>query len=186
MFNKYNDGWIEAITGPMFSGKTAELIKRSETILYAKKELVVFKPSQDTRWEKQMVVSRTGAKIESVVVQKPEEIIKYLDGKENISAVVIDEVQFFDDSIVEVLNELASKGLRVIAAGLDLDFRMKPFGPMQKILASAEFVTKLTAVCFSCGRAASFSKRISGGDATIQVGDTSYEARCRKCFVEGK
>lgn len=185
MFNKYNDGWIEAITGPMFSGKTAELIKRAETILYAKKKLVVFKPSQDTRWEKSKVISRTGAEIESVVIQNPNEILEYLKDHQ-ASSIIIDEVQFFSDEIIDVLNELASKGKRVIVAGLDLDYKMRPFGPMQKILAYAEFVSKLTAVCFTCGASASFTKRIHGGDATIEVGDSSYEARCRKCFMEGK
>ena len=186
MFNKFNDGWIESITGPMFSGKTAELIKRAETILYAKKKLVVFKPSQDTRWENSHVISRTGAKIESVVISDPLDIMKYIEENKDVHAVIIDEVQFFDKSIIQVLNTVASMGKRVIVAGLDLDFMMRPFGPMSEIMACSEFVTKLTAVCFSCGTSASFTKRITGGNETIEVGDTSYEARCRKCFMEAK
>lgn len=181
MFTKYNDGWIEVITGPMFAGKTAELIKRASTLIYANKEFLVFKHTNDNRWEQEKIISRTGAVIESQTISKAEEIIPFIN--KNTRAIIVDEVQFFDNSIVDVLKKVASKGIRVIVAGLDMDFMMRPFEPMPNILATSEFITKLTAVCFVCGRAAAFSKRINGSKTkTIEIGDTSYEARCRKCY----
>lgn len=181
MFNKYNDGWIEVITGPMFAGKSAELIKRAESLIYAKKNFIVFKPKTDNRWDENSIKSRTGANIESVSISSAKEIFDHV--KKTHTAVIVDEVQFFDSDIVEILNDLAKMGKRVIVAGLDMDFRMKPFGELPNIMATSEFVTKLTAVCFKCGRAAAFSKRISGSKTkTVEIGDDSYEARCRKCF----
>ena len=180
MFHKYNDGWIEVITGPMFSGKSAELIKRAETLMFANEDFLVFKPISDDR-DKNIVKSRTGREIKSFVIEDPKEIWNYMN--DNISAVIVDEVQFFPDSIIDVLHEVAKKGIRVIVAGLDMDFRMKPFSNMPQLLATSEFVTKLTAVCFSCGKAAAFSKRINGSDQIIdtETGSTKYEARCRRC-----
>ena len=184
MFNKYNDGWIEVITGPMFAGKSAELIKRAESLIYAKKKFLVFKPKTDNRWDENAIKSRTGAEINSIIISKPKEILEHLETK-GLRAIIIDEVQFFDKGIIDVLQIAAGKGKRVIVAGLDMDFKMRPFGPLPQIMAVAEFVTKLSAVCFNCGRAAHFSKRIIGSATkTIEIGDESYEARCRKCFVK--
>lgn len=181
MFIKYSDGWIEAITGPMFSGKTAELIKRAESLTYANTEFIIFKPNIDKRWEKEMIASRNGKKMKSIIIKNVEESFKYID--EKTRAVIFDEIQFFNGNVIKVLQELASNKIRVIVAGLDMDFLMRPFGPMPDILAVAEFVTKLSAICFKCGRAASFSKRIHGSkEATIEIGDEWYEARCRSCF----
>ena len=181
MFNKYNDGWIEVITGPMFAGKSAELIKRAETLIYAKKEFKVFKPIIDDRWDIKKIKSRTGVEIESIQISNSEEIKSHVTGRTR--AIIIDEVQFFDNKIIDVISKFANKGIRVIVAGLDTDFLMRPFKPMPSILAMAEFVTKLSAVCFMCGRSASFTKRIKGSiNTTIEVGDVSYEARCRKCY----
>ncbi len=181
MFVKYNDGWIEVITGPMFSGKTAEIIKRTESLIYANKKFLVFKPKTDTRWEKEFISSRNGKKIESITIENVDDVYKFINKK--IKAVIIDEVQFFEGDVISVLKNLAENKIRVIVAGLDMDFLMRPFKPMPEIMAVAEFVTKLTAICFKCGRAASFTKRIKGSkDRTIEIGDNSYEARCRKCF----
>ena len=181
MFNKYNDGWIEVITGPMFAGKSAELIKRAETLIYAKKEFLVFKPKLDNRWKDEVIKSRRGMEIKSFVIQEPSEIKKHLT--KETKAIIIDEAQFFDETLVVVLQELATNGLRVIVACLDMDFMQRPFGQIPNLLAVSEFVTKLTAVCFKCGRAASFSQRIKGAKNKIEIGDEAYEARCRQCFV---
>ena len=181
MFNKYNDGWIEIITGPMFSGKTAETIKRAMTFVHAKKDFLVFRPKIDTRTHSSSIVSRTGVRLNAININTSSEIINYVD--KNTVAVIIDEAQFFDMEITSVSNKLANNGIRVIIAGLELDFQREGFGPMPALLANAEFVTKLVAVCFVCGSSASFSKRISGSlTKKIEVGDSLYEARCRKCY----
>ncbi|NQZ65883.1 MAG: thymidine kinase [Mycoplasmatales bacterium] len=181
MFIKYNDGWIEVITGPMFAGKTAEIIKRAESLIYANKNFLVFKPNADTRWEKEFISSRNGKKIESITIENIEDSLKYINKK--TKAVIFDEIQFFDGNVIDTLQKIAFDRIRVIVAGLDMDFLMRPFKPMPEILSISEFVTKLTAICFKCGKAASFSKRIQGSKSkTIEIGDNSYEARCRKCF----
>lgn len=183
MFNKYNDGWIEIITGPMFSGKTAETIKRAMTFVHAKKEFLVFRPKEDTRTSSSLIASRTGVELNAININSSKDIMKHV--KPSTVAVIIDEAQFFDDGITAVANELANNGVRVIIAGLELDFKRECFGPMAKLLANAEFITKLVAVCFVCGSSASFSKRISGSKTKkIEIGDSSYEARCRKCYGE--
>lgn len=181
MFKKYNDGWIEAITGPMFSGKSEELIKRGHTLIYAKQKFLVFKHEIDNRWDANTVKSRAGMSIECKTVKHSDELIGYIT--DDIKCVIIDEVQFFDDNIHRNLRKIAEMGIRVIVAGLDMDYKCEPFGPMKNILAVAEFVTKLTAVCFSCGCAAAFTYRKDKNNTqTIAIGDSEYEARCRKCM----
>lgn len=183
MFNRYNDGWIEIISGPMYSGKSAELIKRAETLIYANEPFVVFKPSVDDR-DKNFIKSRTGREIKSHIIQDPDEIWDYI--QKNTRAIIVDEVQFFPKKIVNILKEVANKGIRVIVAGLDMDFRMRPFSPVPELLSISEFVTKLTAVCFRCGKAAAFSKKISSSKKQIdtETQGTKYEARCRVCHKE--
>lgn len=186
MYYTGKDGWIEVICGSMFAGKTEELIRRIRRLQYAKKNILVFKPSLDDRYNIDEVVSHNGDSIKSIAIEKPEDILKYIDGR--IDAVAIDEVQFFDSSIVNILDYLADKGIRVIVAGLDRDFRGEPFGPMPEILTKGEFVTKLTAICNVCGAPATRTQRLvnnkpaSYHDPIVLVGASeSYEPRCRHC-----
>lgn len=183
------DGWIEVICGSMFAGKTEELIRRITRIKYAKKDIIVFKPSIDDRYEKTEVVSHSQRKVKSVVVNSSEDIKKYIDEREIMPyAVAIDEAQFFDRGLIQILEDLANKGTRVIVAGLDLDFRGEPFGIMPDILARAEYVTKLHAICQVCGDLATRTQRIIDNkpayyeDEIILVSaKEKYEARCRHC-----
>lgn len=183
------DGWIEVICGSMFAGKTEELIRRITRIKYAKKEIIVFKPSIDDRYEKLEVVSHSQRKVKSVVVKDSKDIQEYIAGLEKIPyAIAIDEAQFFDRGLINILEDLANKGTRVIVAGLDLDFRGEPFGIMPEILARAEYVTKLHAICQVCGDLATRTQRIIDGkpayyeDEIILVSaKEKYEARCRHC-----
>ena len=180
------DGWIEVICGCMFAGKTEELIRRINRIKYAKKDVIVFKPTIDDRYSKQDVVSHKNNRINAVVVKNSEEVRNYLTKLPY--AVCFDEVQFFDEGLVTLCEELANKGVRVICAGLDLDFKGEPFGIMPNLLARSEFVTKLNAICVVCGAPATRTQRIINGkpahynDSIILVsGSESYEARCRFC-----
>ncbi len=186
MYQSYKDGWIETISGCMFAGKTEELIRRIKVLEFAKKEIMVFKPVIDNRYSDTKVVSHAGSSVESHVINKASEILDLV--KETTQVVAIDEVQFFDDEICSVCNELADRGIRVMAAGLDTDFRGEPFGPMPQLMTEAEFVTKLAAVCNKCGAPATRTQRIIDGkpasynDPIILVGASeSYEARCRHC-----
>lgn len=186
MYQRYKDGWVEVISGCMFAGKTEELIRRIKVLEFAKKEIMVFKPMIDNRYSDTKVVSHAGSSVESIVISDPKEILKLI--KPTTEVIAIDEVQFFDDSICEVCNILASMHKRVMCAGLDMDFRGEPFGPMPKLITQAEFVTKLTAVCNKCGAPATRTQRIINGkpanynDPTILVGASeNYEARCRHC-----
>ena len=170
----------------MFAGKTEELIRRIKVLEFAKKEIMVFKPVIDNRYSDTKVVSHAGSSVESHVINKAAEILDLV--KETTQVVAIDEVQFFDDEICDVCNELADRGIRVMAAGLDTDFRGEPFGPMPQLMTEAEFVTKLAAVCNKCGAPATRTQRIIDGkpasynDPIILVGASeSYEARCRHC-----
>ena len=173
-------GWIEVICGSMFSGKTEELIKRIHRCEYAKQKIQVFKPKIDNRYDEENIVSHSKMKAASQKVDKASEIIELVYN--NTEVVAIDEVQFFDDSIVTVCNELADNGKRVIVAGLDQDFRGEPFGPMPKLLAVAEYVTKSLAICMKCGNPANRTQRLSKDTDTIVVGANNiYEARCRNC-----
>ncbi|MCR5308159.1 MAG: thymidine kinase [bacterium] len=185
-YNLNKTGYIEVICGPMFAGKTEELIRRIVRMEYAKKKFLAFKPAIDDRYSKTEIASHNSRKIEAININKASDIYKFLD--DSIQAVVIDEVQFFDEEMIKVCNDLASKGLRVICGGLDLDFRGEPFGIMPKLLAYAEKITKLTAICLCCGEEATRTQRIIDGheayydDPVVLVGaKESYEARCRKC-----
>jgi len=173
-------GWIEVICGCMFSGKTEELIRRLNRALIAKQKVEIFKPSIDTRYHNQKIVSHSEREIRSTPVNFAHDII-LLAG--DCDVVGIDEAQFFDDAIVEVCNTLANSGKRVIVAGLDMDYEGKPFGPMPNLLAVAEYVTKVHAICAETGELASFSFRLSANDAQVMLGEKdSYEARSRKAF----
>ena len=180
------EGWIEVITGPMFAGKTEELIRRIKRLEYAKKNIVVFKPVIDNRYSEGEVVSHNKTKTKSVNIVKASDVFDYISKETEVIA--IDEVQFLDDEVVDILNYLASKGKRIIVSGLDSDFRAEPFSFMPKLLAIAEFVTKLTAVCVVCKTPATRTQRIVDGkparfmDPIVLIGASeSYEARCRHC-----
>ena len=183
------EGWIEVICGCMFAGKTEELLRRVRRIEFAKKDVIVFKPLIDNRYSNDEVVSHNNTKTKSINISKPSDICEYL--KDNLPyAIVIDEIQFLDESVIDVCNYYANKGVRVICAGLDKDFRGEPFGIMPKLLAIAERVTKLDAICQVCGGIATRTQRIINGkpayydDPVIQVGaKEQYEARCRHCHV---
>jgi thymidine kinase len=180
--SKHSDkkGHIEVICGSMFSGKTEELIRRLNRALIARQQVEIFKPSIDKRYHELDVVSHNENKIRSTPVQFADDII-LLAG--NCDVVGIDEVQFFDNRIVHVANALASSGKRVILAGLDMDFEGNPFEPMPQLLAIAEYVTKVHAICMKCGDLASYSYRLVEVKEKVVLGEKeSYEARCRKCF----
>lgn len=180
---KENTGWIEVICGCMFSGKTEELIRRLNRALIAKQKVEIFKPAIDTRYHSHKIVSHNENAIRSTPVNVASDIL-LLAGDSDV--IGIDEAQFFDDAIVEVCNTLANQGRRVIVAGLDMDFEGKPFGPMPYLLAVAEFVTKLHAICTQTGRLASFTFRLSDEEQQILLGESEkYEARSRKAFFEG-
>lgn len=181
---RHGAGWIEVICGSMFSGKTEELIRRLNRSLLAGQHVEIFKPSLDTRYHRSNVVSHNATSIRSTPVDFSEDIL-LISSTSNV--VGIDEAQFFDDRLVGVCNRLALDGKRVIVAGLDMDFSGKPFGPMPQLMASAEFVTKLHAICMACGAIASYSHRLSQENSKVMLGEKSaYEARCRKCFFEGQ
>lgn len=181
---KEGAGWVEVICGSMFSGKTEELIRRLNRALIAKQTVEIFKPAVDTRYHESDVVSHNESTIRSTPVQFANDII-LLAGTSDV--VGIDEAQFFDDSLVDVCNRLAASGKRVIIAGLDMDFEGNPFGPIPNLLAQAEYVTKVHAICMNCGALASYSYRLTDNKQTVMLGEQStYEARCRKCFIEGQ
>lgn len=184
MYGPNHHGWIEVVVGPMYSGKSEELIRRLRRAQIARQKIQVFKPSIDDRYSIEEVVSHNGDKIKAIPVKNSDEIYKLLS--DDTEVVGIDEVQFFDDGIIDLCRRLADKGLRVIVAGLDMDFRGEPFGPTPNIMAIAEFVDKLTAVCVICGHPANRTQRLINGEPasydepTILVGaKESYEARCR-------
>ncbi|GGF34094.1 thymidine kinase [Echinicola rosea] len=181
---KDKKGHIEVICGSMFSGKTEELIRRLNRALIAKQKVEIFKPAIDTRYHESDVVSHNETVIRSTPVQFADDII-LLAG--DCDVVGIDEAQFFDQQIVTVANKLATAGKRVIMAGLDMDFEGRPFDPMPQLLASAEYVTKVHAICMKCGDLASYSYRLTPAKEKVVLGEKdSYEARCRKCFYENK
>lgn len=176
-------GWIEVICGCMFSGKTEELIRRLNRSIIAKQNVEIFKPVVDNRYHKDNVVSHNETSIRSTAVSFANDII-LLAG--DCDVVGIDEAQFFDEEIINVCNKLANAGKRVIVAGLDMDFEGKPFGPMPQLLAIAEFVTKVHAICAKTGELGSFSYRLTDEESTVLVGEKQqYEARSRRSFVEG-
>jgi len=176
-----NTGWIEVICGCMFSGKTEELIRRLRRAQIAKQKVTIFKPGIDTRYSPNQIVSHSEQSLASIVIDKPKEILKLADGAQVIG---IDEAQFFSRDLVDVCEELASSGKRVIVAGLDQDYRGKPFEPMPDLLAVAEYITKTLAICMVCGNPADRTQRITKQQELVVVGAQNiYEARCRKCFV---
>jgi thymidine kinase len=178
----HKKGWIEVICGSMFSGKTEELIRRLKRAKYAKQRIEIFKPEIDTRYDVEKVVSHDENSINSTPVQSSSQILLL---STDIEVVGIDEAQFFDPEIVPVCNQLASRGVRVIVAGLDMDYLGKPFGPMPALIATAEYVTKVHAICVRCGNLAYVSHRIVENDKLVLLGETdSYEPLCRGCFNE--
>jgi len=188
-YNKFmSTGWIEVICGSMFSGKSEELIRRVKRAEIARQKVQVFKPAIDTRYEDREVVSHDGNKVSAYIVEKAEDILTEL--LPDVQVIAIDEGQFFDNGIVKVCQTLADNGKRVIVAGLDQDFRGEPFGPMPELLAVAEKVDKLQAICMVCGGPASRTQRLINGepayydDPTILIGaEDVYEARCREHHV---
>ena len=173
-------GWIEVICGSMFSGKTVELIRRIKRAQIAKQEIEIYKPTIDNRYSEKKVVSHDANEIHSTPVSTSAEILKLMKLPEVVG---IDEAQFFDVGLVDVCVTLANKGIRVIVAGLDKDYLGKPFGPMPALMASAEYVTKVHAVCMRCGSLANFSHRISTDESLIVVGEkNNYEPLCRECY----
>ncbi|MBK9147559.1 MAG: thymidine kinase [Flavobacteriales bacterium] len=173
-------GWIEVICGSMFSGKTEELIRRLRRAEFARQHVEIFKPSVDTRYAEAEVVSHDSTSIRSTPVPNSSNLL-LLAG--DIEVVGIDEAQFFDEGLPAVCAELAAQGIRVIAAGLDMDFLGRPFGPMPQLMSVAEYVTKVHAICVRCGALATFSHRIAAGDELVQLGEKdSYQPLCRACF----
>lgn len=175
-------GWIEVICGSMFSGKTEELIRRLNRALLARQEVEIFKPAIDRRYHDDDIVSHNENSIRSTPVSVASEILLHVRKGEVVG---IDEAQFFDESLLEVVQTLANQGTRVIIAGLDMDYLGKPFGPMPALMAMAEFVTKVHAICMKCGGVASHSYRLQNSSDRVLLGSQDqYEARCRKCFYE--
>ncbi|MBE9465306.1 thymidine kinase [Dyadobacter subterraneus] len=177
-------GWIEVICGSMFSGKTEELIRRLNRAKIARQKIQIFKPALDKRYHVENIVSHNENSVEATPVELSSEIIAL---SENAEVIGLDEAQFFDESIVSVCDALANSGKRVIIAGLDLDYLGKPFGCMPQLMAVAEYVTKVHAICMVCGEVASHSYRLSESNERVLLGETDlYEARCRRCFNLGE
>lgn len=180
-------GWIECICGSMFSGKSEELLRRIKRGVIAKQKVLLFKPSIDNRYDENRVSTHNGNSYDSISIEKSSDILNFVKDT-NYDIIGIDEIQFFDDDIVKIINKLADDGIRVIVAGLDMDFKAEPFHPMPEIMAISEMVTKLHAVCNKCGKEASRSQRLINGkpakydDPVVVIGASeSYEARCRHC-----
>lgn len=181
-FTKENSqqGWIEVICGSMFSGKTEELIRRLRRAEFAKQTILLFKPRIDDRYATEEVVSHQGQTWDAKQLSSAHEVLEIWKGEQ---IVAIDEAQFFDLAIVQVCNELSNKGVRVIVAGLDMDYKGIPFGPMPQLMAIAEFVSKVHAVCVHCGKLAQFSHRLVASSEQVLVGATEkYQPLCRSCF----
>lgn len=175
-----SNGWIEVIVGSMFSGKTEELIRRLNRAKIARQNVEIFKPHIDVRYSDDEVVSHDSNSIRSTPVETSANILLLAS---NVDVVGIDEAQFFDDGLSDVCNELANQGIRVIIAGLDMDFRGNPFGPIPSIMATAEYVTKVHAVCMRCGNLANYSHRLAEADKLVLLGEkTEYEPLCRSCY----
>ncbi len=180
-------GWIECICGSMFSGKSEELLRRIKRGVIAKQKVLLFKPSIDNRYDENRVSTHNGNSYDSISIEKSSDILNFVKDTE-YDIIGIDEIQFFDNDIVKIINKLADDGIRVIVAGLDMDFKAEPFHPMPEIMAISEMVTKLHAVCNKCGKEASRSQRLINGkpakydDPIVVIGASeSYEARCRHC-----
>jgi len=175
-------GWIEVISGCMFSGKTEELIRRLKRVQIAGLKAEIFKPAMDTRYHAEDIVSHDSSRVRSTPVEHHNNILLMAS---DVDVVGIDEAQFFDQGIVEVAEDLALKGIRVIVAGLDMDYLGQPFGPMPALLARAEYITKLHAICVKCGDIANYSYRLAKIDDKFLLGEKDiYEPRCRQCFYK--
>jgi thymidine kinase len=174
-------GWVEVVCGPMFSGKTEELIRRLRLCQIGRQRVEIFKPATDNRYATEQIASHNDQRFECMPVSDASQVLERID--DHTRVVGIDEAQFFDEAIVAVCQKLANRGLRVIVAGLDQDYQGQPFGPMPKLLAIAESILKLKAVCMVCGGLATRSQRLTGEHSQVLVGATDhYEARCRACF----
>ena len=177
-------GWIEVICGSMFSGKTEELIRRLKRAKFAKQKVEIFKPAVDTRYDEVKVVSHDSNEIQSTPVPSSSNILLMTS---EVDVVGIDEAQFFDSELPNVCNQLANSGVRVIIAGLDMDFLGNPFGPMPALMASAEYITKVHAICMRCGNLANHSYRITEENSLVVLGETNnYEPLCRDCFYKAQ
>ena len=182
--NSERAGWIEVICGSMFSGKTEELIRRLNRARIAKQKVEIFKPAIDTRYDEEKVVSHDAKSVSSTPVESASQILVYAA---EFEVVGIDEAQFFDNELVSVCNQLADQGKRVVVAGLDMDFLGKPFGPIPSLLATAEYVTKVHAICMRCGSLASYSHRTTQDEKLVLLGEMdAYEPLCRRCFYEAR
>ncbi len=178
--NNNRTGWIEVITGSMFSGKTEELIRRLKRAKFARLKVEIFKPEVDNRYHSTKVVSHDENAIQSTAVPSSSHIL-LMAGE--VDVVGIDEAQFFDEGLVEVCGQLANKGIRVIVAGLDMDYMGRPFGPIPGLMATAEYLTKVHAICVKCGNLANHSHRISSENSLVVVGEKDrYQPLCRSCF----
>lgn len=180
---KYNKGWIEVICGSMFSGKTEELIRRIKRAKIANLNVRIFKPKMETRYDNVKVVSHDSNSIDSFPVDHSHEILQWID---EVEVVGIDEAQFFDEGLPEVCDKLANMGKRVVIAGLDMDYLAKPFGRMPDLMAMAEYVTKVHAICMCCGDVAQYSYRFTKIGGQVVLGEKDqYEPRCRTCYTKG-
>lgn len=180
----HNTGWIEAICGPMFSGKSEELIRRLRRAAIARKRVQVFKPSIDTRYSASEIVTHNDRRMRSDSVAGAADILKHLDWR--VQVVGVDESNFFGMDLVDIASQLADSGKQVIIAGLDTDYMGRPFHPMPDLLAVAESITKMLAICMRCGNPAKHTQRLEDSDDLIFVGAAgAYEARCRRCFEPG-
>ncbi len=174
-------GWIEVITGSMFSGKSEELIRRLRRAEIARQRVQIFKPGLDVRYDEDHIVSHSQMKLRSEAVENSQTLMERVDDR--VEVIGVDEAQFFDVDLVEVCNRLANQGKRVIVAGLDRDFRGEPFDVMARLLATAEYITKSLAICMVCGGPAAYTQKLTGGHDRIEIGAAGmYEARCRYCF----
>lgn len=185
---KHHTGLVEVITGSMFCGKTDELIRRLRRATIARQQVQVFKPAIDVRYAEQKVTSHAGSEFDALPIESSRQALEHL--QKGTTVVAFDEAQFFDDEIISLVQELASRGMRVIVAGLDMNFRGEPFGPMPELIAQAEIVDKLHAICMVCGEAASRTQRLVNGkpahinDPVVIVGASEmYEARCREHHI---
>lgn len=182
-YPQHRKGWIEVVCGSMFSGKTEELIRRINRARIANQHVEVFKPAVDVRFDETRVVSHNENSLQATPVPSSQAILLMAN---SATVAGIDEAQFFDDELVHVCEQLASQGTRVIVAGLDMDYLGKPFGPMPQLMAIAEYVTKVHAICMVCGDLATHSyRKVNQGDLIMLGEKDSYEARCRHCFQEG-
>jgi thymidine kinase len=180
--NKRNKGWIEVICGSMFSGKTEELIRRLKRAQYAKQKVEIFKPAIDVRYDEEKVVSHDSNEVSSTSVPSSANILLLAN---DVDVIGIDEAQFFDDELPAVCGALANRGIRVIVAGLDMDYLGNPFGPIPNLMSTAEFVSKVHAICVDCGDLANHSNRIVASKDLVHLGEQDeYEALCRACFLK--